>query len=55
LPEFNSFWVFAAGLTNVELTIELTDTVSGQMREYDNDQGQPFEPVLDTSAFTTCP
>lgn len=54
-PEFESFWVFAAGLTNVELTIEVRDTVSGQVREYENDLGQPFAPVLDTAAFATCP
>lgn len=55
LPGFGNFWVFAAGLTDVELTVEVRDTVSGQMREYDNDQGQPFAPVLDTAAFDTCP
>lgn len=51
----NSYWVFAAGLTDVELTVEVTDTATGQMKEYDNDLGQPFEPVLDTAAFATCP
>ncbi len=52
---FNSYWVFAAGLTDVELTIEVTDTQTGQMKEYDNAQGTPFQPVLDTAAFSTCP
>jgi len=51
----NSFWVFAAGLTNVEVEIVVTDTQSGQMRFYDNDLGMDFEPVLDTQAFLTCP
>ena len=55
LPGFENYWVFAAGLTDVELTVEVRDTLSGQMREYDNDQGQPFAPVLDTAAFDTCP
>jgi len=54
-PEFNSFWVFAGGLTNVELTIEVTDTQTGEMREYDNPQMTPFAPILDTQAFQTCP
>lgn len=54
-PSFNSFWVFAAGLTNVEVTLTVTDTASGQSRDYENPQGRPFEPVLDTSAFMTCP
>ena len=52
---FNSYWVFAAGLTDVELTVEVTDLVSGQLKEYDNDQATPFAPVLDTAAFKTCP
>ena len=51
----NSFWVFAAGLTNVEVDIVVTDTQTGQMRVYDNDLGTDFEPVLDTQAFLTCP
>lgn len=53
--EFNSFWVFAAGLTNVEVTIEVTDTQEGLTMEYENDLGQPFQPILDTRAFLTCP
>lgn len=52
---FENFWVFAAGLTDVEVTIEVRDTVSGQMREYESELGEPFAPVLDTAAFDTCP
>ena len=55
VPGFENFWVFAAGLTDVEFTIEVRDTSSGQLREYDNEQGQAFAPVLDTAAFDTCP
>ncbi len=55
LPGFNSYWVFVAGLTNVELTVEVTDTQAGVTHEYDNDPGSPFAPVLDTAAFMTCP
>lgn len=51
----NSFWVFAAGLTNVEVTITVTDTQTGQMRAYENELGTDFAPVLDTAAFQTCP
>jgi len=54
-PGFNAFWVFAAGLTNVEVTLTVTDTRSGQVRTYQNELGTPFEPILDTSAFATCP
>jgi hypothetical protein len=54
-PGFNSYWVFAAGLTNVEVTLTVTDTRSGQVRTYENDLGSPFAPILDTAAFATCP
>ncbi|MEM7354215.1 MAG: hypothetical protein AAF657_25650 [Acidobacteriota bacterium] len=54
LAGFNSFWVFAAGLTDVEVSLEVTDTFSGQSREYESDLNAPFDPVLDTSAFLTC-
>jgi hypothetical protein len=33
----------------------VTDTQTGQVREYTNDLGTVFEPILDTSAFATCP
>ena len=53
--QFGHFWFFAGGLTNVELTIEVTDLVADETLEYDNALGDPFEPVLDTTAFATCP
>jgi 6-phosphogluconolactonase (cycloisomerase 2 family) len=43
-------WVFAAGLTNVELTITLRGR-DGAERTYVNPLGQPFAPLQDTSAF----
>jgi len=49
------FWVFAGGLTNVEVEMEVTDTATGAMRRYGNRQGTAFVPILDTAAFTTCP
>jgi hypothetical protein len=51
----NSYWVFAAGLTNVEVTLTVTDTQAGMTQVYDNPLSRPFEPILDTSAFMTCP
>jgi hypothetical protein len=53
--DFNSFWVFAAGLTNVEVQLTVTDTESGSVKVYDNPHGRPFRPVQDTRAFPTCP
>lgn len=51
----NRYWVFAAGLTNVEVTLTVTDTKTAQVNVYSNDLGSDFEPVLDTAAFATCP
>ena len=48
------FWVFAAGLTNLEVAITVTDTRTGTIRHYDNPGGQAFLPIQDTSAFATC-
>ncbi len=54
-PDFNSFWVFAAGLTNVDVTLTVTDTATNTSREYRNDLGENFQAVLDTAAFSACP
>lgn len=52
---FNSYWVFAAGLTNVQVTLTYTDTKNGTVVLKQNPQGTAFAPVQDTSAFKTCP
>ena len=49
------YWVFAAGLTNVEVNLVVVDTQSGEERTYFNPSGTAFAPVQDTSAFATCP
>jgi hypothetical protein len=49
------FWVFAAGLTNVEATLTVLDTQTGTTRVYENPQGQAFVPIQDSNAFATCP
>jgi hypothetical protein len=49
------FWVFASGLTDVEVQITVTDTEAGRVRRYFNPGGQAFQPVQDTAAFATCP
>ncbi len=51
----NRYWVFSGGLTNVEVTTRVTDTVSGQVQVYRNPRGTAFQPIQDTSAFATCP
>jgi hypothetical protein len=49
------FWVFAGGLTNVEVNITVTDTASGAVQVYRNPLTEPFQPIQDTAAFLTCP
>ena len=53
--EFESFWVFAGGLTDVGVTLTVTDTETGAVAVYENALGQPFETLTDTAAFATCP
>jgi hypothetical protein len=48
------YWVFAAGLTNTEVTLTVTDTASGTAKVYVNPQGRSFQSVQDTNAFATC-
>jgi PKD repeat protein len=52
---FDSYWVFAAGLTNVKVTLTVTDTTTGTPKTYVNPLGTAFVPIQDTSAFSTCP
>jgi hypothetical protein len=48
-------WVFAAGLTDVEVDLEVTDTWTGQTRTYQSPLGTAFAPIQDTAAFAACP
>lgn len=48
------FWVFAAGLTNLGVTVEVTDLATGAKQIYRNPQGAAFPSVQDSSAFATC-
>lgn len=48
------YWVFATGLTNVEVTLFVTDTEDDTVKTYVNTLGVPFAPIQDTSAFD-CP
>jgi hypothetical protein len=55
-PPFDRFWVFAGGLTDVEVTLTVTDTQTGVTHPpYFNPLRTPFQPIQDTSAFATCP
>ena len=52
---FDSYWFFAAGLTNVEVEITAVDRHTGESKVYRNERGKPFAPIQDTAAFGTCP
>jgi hypothetical protein len=45
------FWVYAAGLTNLGVTLDVTDTRTGAVRTYENPLGKAFVPIEETSAF----
>ncbi len=49
------YWVFFAATTDVEFTLTVTDTDTGQYKEYTNDLGHSADAVTDTDAFATCP
>ena len=51
----SKFWVFAGGLTNVQVDLTVTDTQTGAVKTYQNPQSTAFLPIQDTSAFATCP
>ena len=49
------YWVFAGGLTDVQVEIAVTDTKTGAVKRYTNPQGTVWRTITDTSAFATCP
>ena len=53
-PNAQRFWVFAGGLTNVEVRMTVVDTDTGAVRIYDNPLGTAYVPLQDTNAFA-CP
>jgi fibronectin type III domain protein len=49
------YWVFAGGLTNVEVQLIVTDTQTGLQKRYTNPLNTAFQPIQDTNALATCP
>ncbi|HVS64437.1 MAG TPA: vanadium-dependent haloperoxidase [Thermoanaerobaculia bacterium] len=49
------YWVFAAGTTNVEYTLRVRDTTTGELRVYENALGVSSPATTDTEAFASCP
>lgn len=48
------YWVLGAGLTDVGVELEITDTLTGSSWTHASPAGSPFAPVQDTGAFD-CP
>ena len=53
-PGFDNFWVFAGGLTDVEVHLAVRDTWSGFIVSHHSAQGSPFTPLLETAALRVC-
>ncbi len=49
------FWVYAGGLTDVQVDLTVTDTQTNTVKTFHNPQGAKFQPIQDSSAFATCP
>lgn len=54
LPEARNFWTFAAGLTDVEVTLTIEDSVTGEARRIDTRMGEAFHPSFDAGSFHVC-
>ena len=50
----NNFWIFFAATTDIEFTLTVRDTVSGETKTYQNLLGIAADAVTDTEAFDTC-
>jgi len=52
----NGYWVFAAGLTNVQVDLRVLDTQTGIVYTKQNPLNTAFAPIQDTGAFpSSCP
>ncbi|HVT14866.1 MAG TPA: hypothetical protein VHQ90_01630 [Thermoanaerobaculia bacterium] len=50
-----SYWVFAAGLTDVNVVLTVTDSRTGLAKTYMNPQATAFRPIQDTDSLAVCP
>jgi YD repeat-containing protein len=51
LPGAENFWVLAAGLTNQEVTLTVTDTATGEVFRATNPLDSTFDAIAETGAF----
>ncbi len=54
VPPYNKWWFFAGGLTNVGVSLKVTDTATGEVKSYSSQRGKLFQTIGDTKAFN-CP
>ena len=47
-------WVYGASTTDLGYAIRVTDTVTGVVKEYGNEPGQPAPAITDAAAFRAC-
>ncbi|HEV7509386.1 MAG TPA: hypothetical protein VGS07_31205 [Thermoanaerobaculia bacterium] len=50
-----NYWVYSAATTDVHYVLTVTDTLTGQMKRYENPAGKAAAATTDSSAFLTCP
>ncbi len=53
-PPYERFWVYASGLTDVEVELTVEDTWTGQSKSYLRPPGNLFAPLADTATFDGC-
>ena len=51
----SEYWVFIAGLTNVNVVITVTDSITGVSAQYVNPPNTTFEAIQDVNALDVCP
>jgi len=51
----SKYWVFAGGLTNVNVVLTVRDTQTGTVWTRTNPLNTAFQPIQDTGALATCP
>lgn len=49
------YWVFVSATTNIQFTVTVTDTQTGDTQTYASALGFAAAPLQDTNAFSTCP
>lgn len=53
-PVNQRHWIYAAGLTDVEARVTVTDTVTGEVWSRTSPFGEPFAPIQDVEALAGC-